>query len=217
VVAAALAAAALTVGCAAEPETTVVGIRATGCRPFPERGSGVLVAGQDGPLVLTAAHVVAGADEITVTHDGREATGRVVAFDPDMDLAYLTVDRLGVDAVARVDSSDVGADTAAVARVVRDGALIDVPVTIVRRVDIRTEDVYVEGETIRPGYELAADIEEGDSGGPVVVDGTVVGIVWARSRATNGRAYAIDPVRASDRLRHQLTTGDLSDLDLTRC
>lgn len=218
-IAAALVAASLSVGCASPSETPVVGVRATGCRPFPERGSGVLVAveGHDRPLVLTAAHVVAGANEITVSREQTDATARVVAFDPDMDLAYLAVDRLDLEGVATVDSSGVDAGTAAIARVVRDGDPLDVPVTIVRRIDIRTEDLYVEGETIRPGFELTADIEEGDSGAPVVVDGHVVGIVWARSRATNARAYAVDPVRAGDRIRRQLDTGDLGDVDVTRC
>jgi S1-C subfamily serine protease len=218
-VSALLFAASLAVGCASDPQTTVVGVRATGCRPFPERGSGALVQvdGHDRPLVLTAAHVVAGANEITVAHEQTQATARVVAFDPDMDLAYLAVDRLHVDTVATVDRAGVEPGTSAVARVVRDGDPVEVPVTIVRRIDIRTEDVYVEGATRRPGYELAAEIEEGDSGGPIVVDGTVVGVVWARSRSTDTRAYAIDPVRAGERLRRQLDTGDLGDVDLTRC
>lgn len=216
-VAAVVVAASLMAGCASEPETTVVGIRAGGCRPFPERGSGVVVDGPEGRLVLTAAHVVAGADEITVVHQGSEVPAGVIAFDPDMDLAYLAADGLDLDAAAAVDSSAVEPDTAAIARVVRDGEPVEVPVTVVRQIDIRTEDVYVEGATVRPGYELIADIEEGDSGGPVVVAGEVIGIVWARSRATDGRAYAIDPVRAGDRLERQLTTGDLGDVDLTRC
>jgi hypothetical protein len=41
--------------------------------------------------------------------------------------------------------------------------------------------------------------------------------VWARSRQDTDRAYAIDPVRAGARVREQLATGDLTDVDLTRC
>jgi len=97
------------------------------------------------------------------------------------------------------------------------GEVESLPVIMARPVTIRTEDVYVEGETLRPGFELTADIVEGDSGGAVTVGGEVVGVVWARSRTDADRAYAIDPLRAGAVLRAQLESGDLGDVDLTRC
>lgn len=177
----------------------------------------VEVDGFDEPLVLTAAHVVAGAREITVTRADATGVGRVVAFDPDMDLAYLSVDGLATPHPWTIASPASAGGERGTVYVVRDGETVALAVTVRRRVRIRTEDVYVEGETLRPGYELTAVVEEGDSGGAVAVGGRVIGVVWARSRRADDRAYAIDVVRAGDGVREQLRSGDLGEVDLTRC
>ena len=216
-VATALVATALA-GCAADPTLTVVALEVHGCRPHPELGTGVVVAvaGVDAPLVLTAAHVVAGARTIEVTYDGAIRSGAVVAFDPDMDVAYLTVAGLAdADAVTIGDGASATGD--GTAHVVRDGRPVVVPVTVERAVRLRPQDVYVEGETRPPGVERTPEIAEGDSGGPVLVDGRLVGIVWARSRRSDARAYAIDPVAAGELTRAQLASGDLTGVDPTRC
>ncbi len=85
------------------------------------------------------------------------------------------------------------------AYVFRDGAVEVLPVRVRRPVQIHTEDIYIEGDTYRPGFELDAEIRSGDSGGPVMVDGEVIGVIWARSSKFDARAYAIDPRR---RRRH---------------
>ena len=55
-------------------------------------GSGVIY--DTSGLILTAHHVVAGGDEVTVrTADDVELTGRVVGRLPDRDLAVVSVDR----------------------------------------------------------------------------------------------------------------------------
>ena len=218
-VAALVAIAALAAGCGPDPPSSVVGLRVVGCRPHPETGSGMFVEvdGVDGPLVLTSAHVVAGAREITITRGDATGTGAVVAFDPEMDLAYVAVEGLGAPRPWPVNGSAVAGGERATVYVMRDGNVVALPSVVRRRVRIRTEDIYVEGETVRPGFELTADIREGDSGGSVVLDGNVVGVVWAKSRRDGGRAYAIDPLRAGDLVRTQLRTGDLSGVDLTRC
>ncbi|MFW2334892.1 trypsin-like peptidase domain-containing protein [Ilumatobacter sp.] len=168
-------------------------------------------------LALTSAHVVAGGEEITVDQRGRESTGTIVAFDPEMDLAYVAFDGVPT-AIPEVDSDHVEAGDTGVAYVVRERVVTEVPVRIRRRVNIRTEDIYIEGETLRPGFELDAEIESGDSGGAVMVDGNVVGVIWARSNKYDERAYAIDAVRAADLIDEQRATGRLGpDVDITRC
>jgi S1-C subfamily serine protease len=208
--------AALLVGtaCAPDPPNAVVGIVVDSCDPGQERGSGMIIAPG---LALTAAHVVAGADGIVVHHGGREAEATIIGFDPEMDLAYLSFDAVPTP-VMPVDSSDVDAGDTGIAYVVRDGEVVPVPVRIRRRVNIRTEDIYIQGETMRPGLDLEAAIESGDSGGAVVVDGRIVGVIWARSNRFDRRAYAIDPVRAGDLITEQLRTGHLGDdVDIARC
>ena len=208
----ALALTALT-ACAPDPPAAVVGIVVDSCDPGLDQGSGVLVAPG---LALTSAHVLAGAQAITVDHDAGSSDGTIVGFDPEMDLAYVSfaAPRRQPMPVAgeRVAEGDDG-----VVYVVRDDEVVVLPATVTRRVNIDTEDIYIQGETTRPGIEIQADIEFGDSGGALVVDGRVVGVIWARSNRFPGRAYAIDPVRAGDRIERQLATGDLGDVDVTRC
>lgn len=204
----------LTTACAPDPPAAVVGLVVQGCDPGLEVGSGMIVAPD---LALTSAHVVAGAREIVVRHAGGESTAQIVGFDPDMDLAYVSFAAPAVQ-VPPTDSDDLEAGDTGTAWVVRDGVAVPVPVTIERRINIRTEDIYVQGETLRPGFELGAEIQSGDSGGAVVVDGQVVGVIWARSNQSDQRAYAIDPVRAGDLIRDQLRSGELGDdVDIARC
>ena len=134
-----------------------------------------------------------------------------------MDLAYVHLDT-SLGAPSALSHGTVARGARGVAYVFRDGHPTTIPITVRRPVNIRTEDIYIKGETNRPGYELDADIRSGDSGGPVVVDGEVVGVLWARSNTHDGRAYAIDPVLAGDRVRSQLRTGTIdSTIDLARC
>ncbi len=61
-------------------------------------GSGVIIA-QDG-LIMTNAHVIAGADEILVSlQDGREALAQVVGTDTDTDLALLQIELPDLQAI----------------------------------------------------------------------------------------------------------------------
>jgi len=198
--------------CAPDPPSAIVGVVVEGCPPGRDTGSGALV---DDGLVVTSAHTLRGAQSIIVTRGDTEAPATIVGFDPELDLAYLAADIDGEP--LDVDSSGVEPGDRGRAWVIRDGDAVPVDVVVVRRIELRTEDIYVEGETVRPGLELTADIEPGDSGGVVLVAGEVAGVVWARSRQQPGRAYAIDPDRGGDRIAEQLRSGDLADVDLTRC
>jgi S1-C subfamily serine protease len=201
-------------GCAADPPSGVVGLTVAGCSTGAAHGSGIVV----GPgVVLTAAHVVKGAEKIDVTNGVRSTTASVIAFDPEMDLAYI-----GLDADLGPPSSladrDVDRGEKGVAYVFRDGRVETLPITVRRPVRIKTEDIYIEDDTNRPGFELDGDIKAGDSGGPVMVDGHVIGVLWARSSKYDHRAYAIDPVGGGGRVREQLRTGTIDgSIDLSRC
>jgi len=204
--------------CGADPPSGVVGLTTSGCGTATSNGSGMLI---EPGLALTSAHALRGGGEITVMTGDRTTTGTVVGFDPEMDLALVGL----AEPIGRplplgdLDSTaEIGEGTVGVAYVVRDGAVVTLPVTVQRRGNIRTEDIYIEGETLRPGYELAAEIRSGDSGGAVVVAGEVIGVLWARSNRVEARAYAIDPIRADETIVRQRREGRLGrDIDLTRC
>ncbi|MEO6653384.1 MAG: trypsin-like peptidase domain-containing protein [Ilumatobacteraceae bacterium] len=200
--------------CAADPPSGVVGLVIDSCDPGEGHGSGMLIAPD---VALTSAHVLAGARRIEVIQGGRTVDGTVIAFDPEMDLAYVTFDAVP-DRPITVESDHVDPGDRGTAYVVRHGEVVEVPVRITRRVRLRTEDIYVQGETLRPGFELEAAIEPGDSGGAVVVDGAVVGVLWARSNQASRRAYAIDAELGADRIERQRATGTIdAGIDITRC
>ncbi len=187
---------------------SAVQVIARTCANIDEYGSGLVI---ESGLVLTAAHVIAGASSITVTGsgagDGGPNSAAVVAFDPNNDLAVLAVDTGLAPAIpiGSAESGDIGE-----AIVYRGDTQVALPITIVRDVIIRTEDIYIKGETERPGYELDAEIQSGDSGGVVVVDGEAVAVIWSRSRQSDQRAWAIDP-NAPNSVLDQLATGSIPD------
>ena len=209
-------------GCADDIDPTApidatVTITATGCRNTLGRGIGTIIAPG---LVLTAAHTLAGADSITIDHDRRTFGADIAAFDPTMDLALLTVDDqtlAPVPLTANPPTTGTAPGTTGTAVVRRDDRLVTLPVTIARRVNITTEDIYGNGEVVRPGYEITADIEPGDSGALIVIDGAGVAVIWSRSRRTDERAWAIDPIRGGDTIRTQLDNGIDAAIDITRC
>jgi S1-C subfamily serine protease len=199
VVAAAVVGVLLAVGCSGDggdrvdPADAVVDIRATGCRRTSTRAVGMVIADD---LLATVAHAVAGESEITVsTPDGRQLPGQVAAIDTALDAALIRVDGLDLAPLPRErfdGNEDVSLWTA------DDGVVHSAPVEIRRRATVRTTDIYREGEHLRPGLELRADVEAGDSGGGLVdSDGELLGLVWATSRRTDDRAWAL-PIEALD-------------------
>ena len=189
-------------GSGGDPKQSVVAIGATGCRPTPTRAVGVVVADE---LVATVAHAVAGESEITVTSpDGTEAEGTVAAIDTDLDVALIRVDGLDLRPLPHTayDAGGVSLWTS------DHGAVRSAPAEILRRVDVRTTDIYLAGAHLRPGFELRADVHAGDSGGGLVDDdGELVGLVWATSRERAERAWAM-PIEALDPLLDAAQAGE---------
>ena len=149
-------------------------------------GSGFVVA-ED--RIVTNAHVVAGVTEPIVEAPGELAVeGRVVAFDAENDLALIAVSDLETPPLAIADAP-AGTDVAVAgypfggplelrpARVMSVG-----PITIQESGRTATRDIVT----------LAADVDHGNSGGPVLTgDGTVGGVVFAKSDSVENVGYAI--------------------------
>ena len=166
-------------------QQSAVLVDSTGCS-LDNQGSGVVTA--DG--VVTNAHVIAGATEITVTTAAGDAfVADVLAFDPVRDLALLAVEGLQVTPLATA-APQGGTDAVAL---VRAEAEVDVAdVRIERTINIISTDIYGQGEHRRRGMELNADIDAGDSGGAILdAAGDVVGIVFSASRSQTDVAYAV--------------------------
>ena len=147
-------------------------------------GTGFLTAGSETGLVLTNAHVVAGAEELSVSGPfGVTRTAKVAAFDPRADLALLAVAGHPTGWEAAEFGDAAGGDV---------GSVADSSYEVRRRIRANIADIYGEEVGVRLSLEIAADIAEGDSGSPLVAsDGSVVGMVYAASRGKDGTAYAI--------------------------
>ena len=147
----------------------------------PEVATAVAVG--DG-RVLTVAHAVAGRGAVRVA--GRPA--RVLRVDDRLDLALLAVPGLRAPAM-RLG----GVARRVTLAVLRDGRPTPLGGAVRRRVVIRFRDQPSDPPEVRPGLEVAASIDPGDSGAPVLdTRGRVLGVVYARSRDRADTAWAVD-------------------------
>lgn len=167
---------------------SVVQIRGEACGAS-QRGSGFVV--RPG-LVVTNAHVIAGVARPTIV-DRRGVThrARAVFFDPRVDLAVLEASTLSAPALAFAPAVDRGAQ-GAVMGYPHGGPFRAGGAVVLSRRDAVGRDIYGRSLTTRTIYLLRADVEPGNSGGPVVaVDGSVIGVVFARSAANPDIGYAL--------------------------
>jgi S1-C subfamily serine protease len=141
------------------------------------RGSGFVLPGG---LVVTNAHVVAGAGDVAVTVDDRDRSAEVVAFAANSDLAVLRVP--GIEASGLELGPEVGPDTP-VAVAGHPGGQVELDVSPAR-VDRR---IFYDGQNFAnqrvfvQAYVLTSpSTEHGSSGGPVLdAGGRVVGVIFA--------------------------------------
>jgi S1-C subfamily serine protease len=167
-----------------------VRVRADGCGPRIELGTGTSIG--DG-LVVTAAHVVAGADQVEIVDQvGDSTVAEVVWFDPALDVAALrAATSPEPPAPLRSDPASVG-ETGVIAILADDGSIELVDVEVVQRVTILTTDIYRDEQVQRTGLRVTASIEPGDSGAMVHLEGGGVGIVWSRSTERSDQAWTVD-------------------------
>lgn len=165
-----------------------------------QEGSGFVVAPE---RVVTNAHVVAGvrAPSVQVTGLGPLYDAQVVLFDPQRDIAVLAVPGLTAPALKIGADLGRGAD-AVVAGFPRNGPFTASPARVRSVVDASGENIYGQQGVVRSVYQLYADVEPGNSGGPVLApDGSVVGVVFAKSLDDPTTGYALTMAEASGDLR----------------
>ena len=144
--------------------------------------------------VITVAHAVGDGRVIVRGSDGKASEARVVRRDEQLDLAILAVPGLERAAPSRHGGPRV------VVR--RDGGTATVPAAILRRIDASVRNLATDVVLDRPALELYAAIEAGDSGAPVIgADGSVAGVIFARSRERDRIADEVDAAVLADHLR----------------
>jgi S1-C subfamily serine protease len=152
-------------------------------------GTGFVIAPD---RVVTNAHVVAGVSAPVVELPGQPAReGRVVYFDAVDDLALIAVDGLGAAALPVVPPLVPG--TAAVIQGYPwGGPFTSINAEVISAGSVLVPDIYGEASNLRDIYALAADVQPGNSGGPLLTDdGDVAGVVFARAETDAARGYAM--------------------------
>ena len=142
--------------------------------------------------VVTNAHVVAGVTQpIVLTPSGATYIGRVVYFDAVQDLAVIAIAGLPTAPLP------LGADLATGATAVFDGyplggPFLSSPAAVQNVATIDSPDIYGANPSPREVYYLAADVQEGNSGGPLIdAAGSVTGVIFARSATTSHLGFAM--------------------------
>jgi S1-C subfamily serine protease len=179
-------------------------------------GSGVVVA--DG-YVVTNAHVVAGASEDGIrvsTADGDHVSGRVVLFDPQLDVALLYTPELAAPALRFATRDPDRGTLGAALGYPGGGGLTVVPAAVTGAYRATGRDIYDDARVDRDILELRAQIDRGDSGGPFVLEnGTIGGLIFAEARTDPEVGYALSPTTVAIRITPGL--GRTSAVDTGSC
>ncbi len=143
--------------------------------------------------ILTNAHVVAGANHVTVSSidSTQHATADVVLFDPSLDVAVLAVK--GLVATPLTIGPDLHTGSQAVVPGYTGGGPLSPDAARIADIIIaRGHDIYGGATVDREIYVLRAHVAAGDSGAPLVgIDGTVVGMVFAAATDERDTGYAL--------------------------
>jgi S1-C subfamily serine protease len=165
------------------------------------QGSGFITR-SDGVL-LTNAHVVEGASEVSVTlPDGRSFTGKVLGSDPLTDVAVVKVVASKLPVAPLGDSAKVRPGEWAIA--IGNPLGLDNTVTAGIISAIQRTNAVGEGQRV-PYIQTDAAVNPGNSGGPLINDrGQVIGINTAIRQAPGaGLSFAI-PINVARQIAAQI-------------
>ena len=149
--------------------------------PIEVMGTGVVI---DGKTILTNAHIVLYAGEVFVqpARGGDRVAAKVAAIGQGIDLATLTPEDPSFferrPPIPRAAKRPVASDPVVLMGFPAGGAGLAVTRGVVSRIDYASYDVLTEGLRI----QVDAVAGPGNSGGPALVDGKMVGLVFRRIR-----------------------------------
>jgi serine protease Do len=165
------------------------------------QGSGFLISA-DG-LVLTNAHVVDGAKEVTVKlSDHREYKAKVLGADKSSDIAVLKIDAHNLPAVTLGDSDKLGVGD----YVLAIGEPFGLEETATAGI-VSAKGRSLPGDGYVPFIQTDAAVNPGNSGGPLFDStGSVVGInaqIYSNSGGFQGVSFAI-PINLAVQVKDQI-------------
>jgi serine protease DegQ len=160
-------------------------------------GSGVIVDADEG-FVLTNNHVIAGADDISVTlSDGRSFDAEVIGTDPDSDLAMVRIPSEDLQALPFADSNQLRVGDFVVAV----GNPFGLGQTVTSGIVSALGRTGVRGLEFQNFIQTDASINPGNSGGALInLRGELVGInsaIFTPSGGNVGIGFAIPSAMAT--------------------
>ena len=169
-------------------------------------GSGVLIR-SDG-LLLTAHHVVDGAESVRVVlDDGRDLLARLVGSDPDTDIAVLDLEGDGFPTVTMAEDREalrIG-DRAITIGAASGSANSSSPLVRVSMVSAMNQEAGVDGRRMVDVIRTDAAVEPGCSGGAVVdSEGRVIGIAVSNTATSDGATGFATPIDVARSVADQL-------------
>ncbi len=170
-------------------------------QPMRAQGSGFIVS-PDG-LILTNAHVVDGAKEVTVKLiDHREFKAKVLGSDKTSDIAVLKIDAKGLPAVRLGNSDKLGVGD----YVLAIGAPFGLEETATAGI-VSATGRSLPGDGAVPFIQTDAAVNPGNSGGPLFdASGAVVGInseIYTNSGGYQGVSFAV-PINLAQGIEQQI-------------
>ena len=121
----------------------------------------------------------------------RAYPAHVVFYDPQVDIAVLYVPGLNVAPLSFAGQAEMGAD-AVVAGYPLDQGFTARAARIGGIQDATGPDIYQTSQVTRQIYEIKANVEPGNSGGPLIApDGSVYGVVFAAAVGVSDTGFVL--------------------------
>ncbi|MFC7618695.1 MarP family serine protease [Actinokineospora soli] len=174
---------------AVRPSVLKINARATACERALE-GSGFVIAPH---RVMTNAHVVAGAEEVSVESGDKTLPAEVVLYDPRVDIAILRVPSLAADPLDFAGYEVESGQGGIVLGYPLDGPYTAEAARVRDRIPLRGPDIYDSPNPVdRDVYTLRAKVLSGNSGGPLVdADGAVLGVIFGAAVDDSETGFAL--------------------------
>ncbi len=173
---------------ATEPSVLKIRAIAPSCQKVLE-GSGFVLSPD---RVMTNAHVVAGANSVTVEASGTSYDATVVSYDPTVDIAILAVPNLPPGPLAFVNAPVPAGTEAVVMGYPGGGGFVATPARIREIIQLSGPDIYRNATVNREVYTIRATVEQGNSGGPLIdLNGQVLGVVFGAAVDDNDTGFVL--------------------------
>jgi S1-C subfamily serine protease len=153
--------------------------------------------------IMTNAHVVAGVTaNLQITdHTGQPRPATVVHYNPQRDVAILYVPGLNLPFLTFDGDAKKGDDTI-IAGYPQGQGFTTRPARIAGQQSAVTSDIYRRGKVTRDVYLISGEVQQGNSGGPLLTAaGHVSGVIFAAVPSQENTGYVLTSAEVSQDAR----------------